>query len=134
MSVIVPVPVPGTVPGAGGPGGGTTEPPGGGLPGGGADGAPGATARLTVATLLALPSTRRCVRRLRFTIRRGFRSRIASVAVKVGRRKARVFRGPALRRPLRVAKLPRGRFGVRITVKLKDGRKVAATRRHRRCR
>ncbi len=125
VSVVVPEPLGAPAPG--------DPPPGPSGPGGPAPPS-GSPDRLTLARLLALPSSRRCVRRLRLTLRPALRSQVRSVSVKVGKRRARVFRGRALRRPLRVTRVPRGRFGVRITVTLKDGRKVTATKRYRRCR
>jgi hypothetical protein len=114
VSVVAPVPVPGTA----------AAPQPGGTP-----------ARPRLSRLLALPSTRRCVRRrLRLRVRRALRPRLASLTLRLGGRRARVIRGRALGRPITLGRLPRGRFRLRITARLKDGTNVSATRRYRRCR
>lgn len=83
--------------------------------------------------VVGLPTTRRCVSRraFRITVRAPKGARIATVRVKVGSRAARTFKGSRSRVNLRG--LPKGRFTVRVTVTMKDGRRTTVTRRYRTC-
>ena len=84
---------------------------------------------------MVLPSTRRCVSRRRFRIRlrhpRG--ARVASAVVRVNGKKVATRRGRRVTAPVNLRGLPKGRFAVKITVKLADGRTVSGTRRYRTC-
>jgi hypothetical protein len=87
------------------------------------------------ATVVTLPSTRRCVSRRRFRIRlrqpKG--ARIASATVELNRKKAATRRGARITAPIDLRGLPKGRFTVKITLVLADGRKVTGSRRYRTC-
>jgi hypothetical protein len=89
----------------------------------------------TFNAVVVLPSTRRCVSRRRFRIRlrhpRG--ARVASAVVRVNGKKVATRRGRRITAPVNLRGLPKGRFAVRITVKLADGRTVSGTRRYRTC-
>jgi len=89
----------------------------------------------TLNAVVVLPSTRRCVSRRRFRIRlrhpRG--ARVASAVVRVNGKKVATRRGRRITAPVNLRGLPKGRFAVRITVKLADGRTVSGTRRYRTC-
>ena len=93
-------------------------------------------ARLVFSRIVTgLPSVRRCLSRRNFRIR--LRSpagaRIASATVFVNNRRVRVVRGRRLTAPVDLRGLPRGRFSVKITVVMADGRRVSETRRYRTC-
>jgi hypothetical protein len=94
---------------------------------------PAALPKLKAGNVVSLPAARRCVSRRAFRIRvrtpKG--ARIATVRVKVGKRKAKTYKGSRTRVDLRG--LPKGRFTVRVTVTLKDGRRATTTRRYRTC-
>lgn len=85
--------------------------------------------------LASLPATRRCLSRRSFRIRlrvpRGVRVREARVHVN-GKRVA-VRRGSRFTAPVDLRRLPRGKFKVKVTIVLADGRKVVGTRTYRTC-
>jgi hypothetical protein len=87
------------------------------------------------ARVVTLPSTRRCASRRNFRIRlkvpRGLTATSADVSVN-GRR-VQVVRGRRLTAPVDLRSLPKGRFTVKILVKLSDGRRIEGTRRYRTC-
>ena len=93
------------------------------------------TKKPTLNAVVVLPSTRRCVSRRRFRIRlrhpRG--ARVASAVVRVNGKKVATRRGRRITAPVNLRGLPKGRFAVKITVKLADGRTVSGTRRYRTC-
>ena len=97
-----------------------------------ASGGGGAAARRKAAR-----GCRRCVSRRKFAIRlprkvRG--SRVVSARVKVGKRRAKAFRGGRrLRSRINLRGLPRGRFTVRIVLRTANGKTVVRTRRYRTC-
>ena len=78
---------------------------------------------------------RSCASRRRFTIRlrvpRG--ERAVSATVRVNGKRVAVRRGARLTAPVNLRGLPKGRFSVRITLKLADGRTVTGVRRYRTC-
>jgi hypothetical protein len=88
--------------------------------------------RPTLAKLLKLPSTRRCLRHrsIRIRVRRG--KGVRRVSIKVNRKRTKAFRGKRLKRAIKI-KLPRGRAKIRFAVTLKDGTRVRGTRRYRQC-
>jgi len=83
----------------------------------------------------ATSTARRCVSRRRFTIHlptvRG--GHVVAVRVTVGGRRARVRRGHRLRATVDLRGLPRGVVRVRVTLRLRGGRRVVRTRRYRTC-
>jgi hypothetical protein len=85
--------------------------------------------------VIRLPSSRRCVSRRRFRIRmvkpRG--TSITSVVVRVNGKRVKTVRGRRVTARVDLRGLPKGRFAVKITVKLKDGRTLNSTRRYRTC-
>jgi hypothetical protein len=82
---------------------------------------------------LGLPSSRHCVqrRRLRIRLRAPGGARVASAAVRVGKRRVAVTRP---RRAIVLRRLPARRFTVRITVRASDGRTYRSKRTYRACR
>ncbi len=94
-----------------------------------------AAAKLVLADVVTLPSTKRCVSRRRFRIRlkepKG--DRIASARVSVNGKLVRTIRGTRVTAPVDLRSLPKGRFSVRIDVVTKSGRKLKGTRRYRTC-
>lgn len=78
---------------------------------------------------------RSCVSRRVFSIRirvpKGRKAR--SATVRVNNKKVRVVRGKRLRAPVRLRGLPKGRFTVRITVRLTNGKKVTGKRTYHTC-
>ena len=69
--------------------------------------------------------------RIRIRVPRG--EKAVSATVRVNNRKVKVVRGKRLRAPVRLRGLPKGRFAVRITVRLADGTKLSGVRRYRTC-
>ena len=73
--------------------------------------------------------------------RRAFRIRIRvpkgqkalSATVRVNGKKVKVVRGKRLRAGVRLRGLPKGRFSVRITVRLANGKSVTGVRRYHTC-
>jgi hypothetical protein len=73
--------------------------------------------------------------------RRSFRIRIRvpkgkkaiSATVRVNGKKVRVVRGKRLRAAVRLRGLPKGRFSVRITVRLANGKRITGVRRYHTC-
>ncbi len=96
---------------------------------------PAARKKPTLNAVAVLPSTRRCVSRRKFRIRlrhpRG--ARVKSAVVRVNGKRVATRRGRRVTAPVNLRGLPKGRFAVRITVKLADGRTVNGTRRYRTC-
>ena len=82
-----------------------------------------------------LPASRRCVSRRRFKIRlrvpRG--TRIARAKVFLNGKRLAVRRSDRLRAVVNLRGLPKGRFKVRISLVLDDGRRVKGTRTYRTC-
>jgi hypothetical protein len=91
---------------------------------------------LADAPAVALPSTRRCASRRSFRIRLRLRRalRAVSATVTVDGRRVAVRRGRRLTAPVDLRGLPRGRFTVRVSVRLQSGRVVREVRRYRTCR
>jgi Ca2+-binding RTX toxin-like protein len=88
------------------------------------------------ATLVTIPSTKRCVsrRRLRLRVKKALVGSVRSVEVFVnGKRKTRVT-GRRVGLPVDLRGLPRGTFRVRLKITLADGRVVSDTRKYRTCR
>ena len=87
------------------------------------------------ASVISLPSARKCVSRRNFRIRlrkpKGLTIREALVLVN-GRR-VRTVRGKRLTAPVDLRGLPKGRFTVKITIVISDGRKLSGSRRYRTC-
>ena len=96
---------------------------------------PATAKKPTLNAFATLPSNRRCVSRRKFRIRlrhpRG--ARVLSAVVRVNGKRVATRRGARITAPVNLRGLPKGRFTVRITVKLADGRTVSGTRRYRTC-
>ena len=92
-------------------------------------------AKPSLGAIAILPSARRCVSRRKFRIRlrhpRG--ARVTSAVVRLNGKRVATRRGKRVTAPINLRGLPKGRFKVRITVKLADGRTVNGTRRYRTC-
>jgi len=88
---------------------------------------------------VSLPSSKRCVSRRKFRIRvrrlktRPARPAYKRVEVTVNGKRSKVLRSVRDTAVVDLRGLPKGRFKVRITVTLADGRKVSATRKYRTC-
>ena len=87
------------------------------------------------AQLVSLPSTRSCVsrRNFRIRVRTPKNVKIASVTVLLNAKKIAVHTGKRLTAPIDLRKLPKGRFTVKVQIKLADGRFVSDSRRYRTC-
>ena len=89
----------------------------------------------TLAAVVTLPSSKRCVSRRKFRIRlrhpRG--ARLKSVQVRLNGKRVATRKGKRVTAPVNLRGLPKGRFKVRITIKLVDGRTISGTRRYRTC-
>ena len=64
--------------------------------------------------------------RIRIRVPRGKKAR--SAVVRVNNKKVKVVRGKRLRAPVRLRGLPKGRFTVKITVRLTNGKKITGKR------
>lgn len=86
-------------------------------------------------SVIVLPSARVCVSRRNFRIRlkqpKGFK--LKSAYVNVNGKRAATVTGKRVTAPVDLRGLPKGRFTVRISVTLTDGRKLASTRAYRTC-
>jgi PKD repeat protein len=86
--------------------------------------------------IVQLPSAKRCVSRRKFRIRvRRIKGQGAykRVEVSVNGKRTKVVHGVRDTATVDLRGLPKGRFKVRITVTLADGRKVSSTRKYRTC-
>ena len=104
--------------------------------GGGPPGPAPATAPTTVdPTALGFPGARRCLSRRRFTIRlrHPLGMRIATAAVTVNGRRARVRRGKRPTATIDLRGMTRRKVVVRIAIRTAEGRRVTATRTYRTC-
>jgi hypothetical protein len=79
------------------------------------------------------PSRGRCTKRRGFWLRLEGARRLRSAVIFVGGRRARVVRGKALRRRVRLRGLPSGRVRVDITATTKKGRRISYSRIYRFC-
>ncbi|HEV2814588.1 MAG TPA: hypothetical protein VGW10_15140 [Solirubrobacteraceae bacterium] len=88
-----------------------------------------------VATLLSLPSSRRCVSRRKFTVRvrRAIRGTVRRVQIFINGRRAKTVTGSRIGLPIDLRGLPKGRIRVRLRVELTDGRVATDTRTYRTC-
>ena len=82
-----------------------------------------------------LPSTKACLSRRSFTIRLRIPSgvTVTSATVLVNGRSVAVRRGARLRAPVNLVGLPKGRFTVKIAVRLGGGKTISGTRSYRTC-
>jgi len=89
-----------------------------------------------VSRIVSLPSSKRCVSRRKFRIRvkrlKG-QGAYKRVEVTVNGKRTKVLRGVRDTAVVDLRGLPKGRFKVRITVTLADGRTVSSTRKYRTC-
>jgi hypothetical protein len=87
------------------------------------------------ATVVRFSRARSCTRRatVRVRIHQRGAARVTQATVRAGGRAARVVRGAALRRAIRLRHLPRGRFTVRVTLRRSDGRTLTVRRTYRGC-
>jgi hypothetical protein len=99
--------------------------------------APGASAGSPAAIVMppAAAPAAKCTSRRGFSLKlkapRG--KRLRSAVVFVGGRRAKVVRGKALRRPVRLRTLPRGRTRVDVTLTLTSGKRIQRSRTYRFC-
>ena len=79
-------------------------------------------------------TARSCVSRRSFRIRlRNRRQPVVRAVVRVNGKRVAVRRGRRLTSTINLRGLPRGRFTVRITLTLADGREITGVRRYRTC-
>ncbi len=90
---------------------------------------------LRVADLVVFPSIKKCVSRRLFQIRLRVPASadVVSAQVRVNGKSVAVRKGARLRSKVDLRKLPKGRFTVKITLKLKSGKTISATRRYKTC-
>jgi hypothetical protein len=69
--------------------------------------------------------------RIRIRVPRGKKAK--SATVRVNGKKVKVVRGKRLRSSVKLTGLPKGRFSVRITVRLTNGKKITGVRRYHTC-
>ena len=87
------------------------------------------------AAVTGLPSSKRCVSRRSFKIRlrNPAQTTIARASVKVNGKQVATRSGARVTAPVNLKGLPKGRYTVKITVTLTDGRTITGTRRYRTC-
>ena len=89
----------------------------------------------TAKDVIKLPSSKKCVSRRVFRIRlkkpRGLK--IESAVVFVNGKRAKVVKGKRVRSTVDLRGLPKGRFKVKITVLLSNGKFLSGTRKYRTC-
>ncbi len=73
----------------------------------------------------------RRVFRIRIRVPKG--KKAVSAVVRVNGKKVKVVRGKRLRAAVRLRGLPKGRFSVRITVRLANGKRITGVRRYHTC-
>ena len=98
-------------------------------------GDPGQLPRLPASAGIALPAAKACLsrRRLTVTLKTPPGAQLARAVVTVGGKTLADFRPARATTPVNLSGLPRGRFTVRVTVTLKDGRVLRQSRRYRTC-
>ena len=69
--------------------------------------------------------------RIRIRVPKG--KKAVSAVVRVNGKKVKVVRGKRLRAAVRLRGLPKGRFSVRITVRLANGKRITGVRRYHTC-
>ncbi len=96
---------------------------------------PSAGPPATAAGVIGLPSTRRCVSRRHFPIhlRAPRKLQIETAVVFVNGRRVRTVGRVRVKADVDLRGLPRGRFTVRITAVLSNGRVLASRRRYHTC-
>jgi hypothetical protein len=96
---------------------------------------PAPVAKVLASQVFTLPSTRKCASRRKFTIRlkRPAGTKLVSAVVTVNGKKVKTVKGSRLTAPVDLRGLPKGRFTVKITATLSDGRKVSSTRKYKTC-
>jgi hypothetical protein len=89
--------------------------------------------RITAADVIKLPG--RCVsrRRLRLHLKAPAGVKLARATITVDGKRPKVVTGAKLRAPVELRGLPRGRYPVKVAVKLGDGRSFTLSRRYRTC-
>jgi hypothetical protein len=90
---------------------------------------------LQSAPIVLLPPARRCVSRRHFRIRLRVpqRGRVRSATVFVGKRRVAVRRGKRLTTRVNLRRLPKGRFVVRVRLRLRSGRTITLRRVYHTC-
>ena len=96
---------------------------------------PVAAALPVFSKLVALPSTKKCVSRRKFSIRLRVPSgsNVIEARVNLNGKRAAVRRGTRLRSVVDLRNLPKGSFRVEVVLTLADGRKVKDNRRYKTC-
>ena len=69
--------------------------------------------------------------KIRIRVPKGKKAR--SATVRVNNKKVKVVRGKRLRAPVRLRGLPKGKFTVKITVRLTNGKKITGKRTYHTC-
>lgn len=82
---------------------------------------------------ITLPSAKRCVRSLRLRVKPSTGAKVASTTVYVNGKRKLHRTGKKATKRLVLRRLPKGRFTVRVVMRLTDKRKVTAKRKYRRC-
>lgn len=87
------------------------------------------------ADVVRLPSSKRCLSRrsLRIRLRTPKGAKLRSATVTVNGHRVKTVKGKRLRVPVDLRGLPRGRYTVRITVRLTNGTVLRGSRRYRTC-
>ena len=90
---------------------------------------------LSVSDLVVFPGTRACVSRRSFRIRLRVPAgaNVVSAEVRVNGKRVAVRKGARLRSVVDLRNLPKGRFAVKISLKLQSGKALSDTRRYRTC-
>ena len=84
--------------------------------------------------LIKWPSSRRCVRPKKFRIKaKANQDPVTAITLRINRKVAKRVRGSAVRKGVKVRKLPKGRFTALVEVTTRSGHKTAGQRTYRRC-
>jgi PKD repeat protein len=89
----------------------------------------------TAASVIKLPSNKRCVSRRRFRIRlvEPKAGKLVSATVTINGKQVKAVRGKRLTAPVDLKGLPKGRFVIRITARTSTGQALVTKRRYRTC-
>jgi hypothetical protein len=97
--------------------------------------APKPTAAAPAAIVLPPAATAKCTKRtgFRLTLKAPRGQRLRSAVIFVGGRRAKFVRGKALRRPVRLTKLPSGRTRIDVTLRTAKGKRIQRSKTYRFC-
>ena len=92
-------------------------------------------AEVSAAGIIRLPSNRTCKsrRKLRIRLVQQPGATMTSAVIYINKRAVRLVRGRKLKLPIDLTGLPKGRYTIKVIVKLSNGKTLTASRRYRTC-